>query len=131
MNIEIVYLSTYRTARRCRVKAASVRAGRVIFSGPVFDKERQWSLGNKSYKLKPDGLRTLVATPLASTGSDASTVRLDTYHTHLFGENERAAIHFPPEMQDEVERLFLLMALLETQMRRQDAAAAGAAAGAA
>ncbi|KAJ6480561.1 hypothetical protein C8R47DRAFT_1218750 [Mycena vitilis] len=29
-------------------------------SGGVFDKERQWSWGDKSYKLKPGGLRTLL-----------------------------------------------------------------------
>jgi hypothetical protein len=46
-------------------------------------------------------------------------VRFTVYHTHLLRESDRAVIYFPSQM-DEGERMFLLMAILETEMHRQD-----------
>jgi hypothetical protein len=46
-------------------------------------------------------------------------VRFTRYRPHLLHESEQAAIYFPPHM-DEVERMFLLMAILQTEMHRQD-----------
>ena len=54
-------------------------------------------------------------------GSVADTVRFTTHHAHLLHDNERAAIYFPYQMQDEIERMFLLMAILQTEIHRQDA----------
>lgn len=53
-------------------------------------------------------------------GNAAGTVRFTTYRRHLFHSNERAVISFPHQMQDEIERMFLLMAVLKTEIRRQD-----------
>jgi hypothetical protein len=48
----------------------------------------------------------------------ADTVRFMMYRPNLLRESERAAIYFPSHM-DEVERMFLLMAILQTEMHRQ------------
>ncbi|KAJ7657209.1 hypothetical protein DFH06DRAFT_1328034 [Mycena polygramma] len=98
-------------------------------SAGIFSSEREWTWGNKPYKLKyHNSHKELLATP--SAGSVAWTVRFTTYDEHLFHKNERAVIYFPHQMQDEVERMFILMAILETDIQRQDEEeAASAAAG--
>jgi hypothetical protein len=60
----------------------------------------------------------LQATPTA--GNPADTVRFTTYHSHLLHDSDRAAIYFPHQMVDEIERMFLLMAILQTEIHRQD-----------
>lgn len=47
-------------------------------------------------------------------------MRFTPYHPHAFHDNERAVIYFPLQMQDEIERMFLLMAVLETETQRLD-----------
>jgi hypothetical protein len=47
-------------------------------------------------------------------------VRFTTYHRHLLHESEPAVIYFPHQMQDELERMFLLMAILQTEIHRED-----------
>ncbi|KAJ6462637.1 hypothetical protein C8R47DRAFT_1202155 [Mycena vitilis] len=58
------------------------------------------------------------ATP--TTANVALTVRFTPYHSHLLHDNERAVLYLPQQMQDEIERMFLLMAILHTEMHRQD-----------
>lgn len=58
------------------------------------------------------------ATPSSDNG--AGTVRFTPFHQHLLKDNERAAIYFPLQMQDEIERMFVLMAILQTETHRQD-----------
>ncbi|KAJ6545483.1 hypothetical protein B0H19DRAFT_999202 [Mycena capillaripes] len=98
-------------------------------SGGIFSSEREWNWGNRPYKLKyHDSDKELLATP--TTGNVAGTVRFTTFHSHLFHDDERAVIYFPHQMQDENERMFLMMAILQTEIHRQDAqnaAIAGAA----
>ncbi|KAJ6529610.1 hypothetical protein B0H19DRAFT_1192913 [Mycena capillaripes] len=104
-------------------------------SAGIFRFEREWTWGNKPYKLKYHDLQkellvrvcyyfnigyalTGQATP--TTGNSAGTVRFTIFQPHLLRDNERATICFPPELSDEVERMFLLMAILQTEMHRQD-----------
>ncbi|KAJ7657197.1 hypothetical protein DFH06DRAFT_1297888 [Mycena polygramma] len=88
-------------------------------AGVIFSSEREWNWGNKPYKLKyHDFHKELLATPI--TGNVELTVRFKAYHPHLFKGNEGAIIYFPHQMQDEIERMFLLMAILETETHRQD-----------
>jgi hypothetical protein len=47
-------------------------------------------------------------------------VRFTPYRPHLLHANERATIYLPHQMQDEIERMFLLMVVLQTEMKRQD-----------
>ncbi|KAJ6470887.1 hypothetical protein C8R45DRAFT_1014858 [Mycena sanguinolenta] len=95
-------------------------------SSGFFEPLYQWQWGDKSYKLEyHDMHRSLLATP--SSGNVADTVRFTPYHPHLMRDNEKAIIHFPNQVQDEAERMFLLMAILQTDIHRQDAAAAAAA----
>ncbi|KAF8188919.1 hypothetical protein K438DRAFT_1936231 [Mycena galopus ATCC 62051] len=95
-------------------------------SGGILDPTYQWNWGNTPYLLKyHDSHKELLATP--AVGNVADTVRFTTYHPRLFHDSERAIIYFPHQMQDEVERMFLLMAILQTEIHRQDAAAAAAA----
>ncbi|KAJ7035850.1 hypothetical protein C8F04DRAFT_1096934 [Mycena alexandri] len=100
-------------------------------SNGIFSSEREWHWGSRSYKLKyHNAHKELLATPNFS--GVAGTVRFTVYEPHLFHENQHAVIHFPHEMQDEIERMFVLMAILQMEMHRQDqekAAAAAAAAG--
>ncbi|KAJ7348056.1 hypothetical protein DFH08DRAFT_960413 [Mycena albidolilacea] len=92
-------------------------------SGGIFSSEREWSWGNRPFHLKyHDSHKELLATP--TTGNPADTVRFTTYHSHLLHDSERAAIYFPHQMVDEIERMFLLMAILQTEMHRQDVKAA-------
>ncbi|KAJ7784865.1 hypothetical protein DFH07DRAFT_947935 [Mycena maculata] len=88
-------------------------------SGGIFSSEREWIWGSVPYRLKyHDAHRVLLATP--NVGSVAGTVRFTTYQRHLVRTNEAAVIYFPHQIQDEIERMFLLMAILETETHRQD-----------
>ncbi|KAJ7144123.1 hypothetical protein C8R44DRAFT_846097 [Mycena epipterygia] len=88
-------------------------------SGGIFSSEREWNWGNRPYNLKyHDSHKELLATP--NFGNAAGTVRFTTYRSHLLHSNEPAVIYFPHQMQDELERMFLLMAILHTEIHRQD-----------
>ncbi|KAJ7748386.1 hypothetical protein B0H16DRAFT_1725571 [Mycena metata] len=88
-------------------------------SGGIFSSEREWNWDGRPYTLKyHHSNKELLATP--NFNSVAGTVRFTTYDTHLFHENERAVLYLPSQMQDEIERMFLLMAILQTEMHRQD-----------
>ncbi|KAJ7784928.1 hypothetical protein DFH07DRAFT_763541 [Mycena maculata] len=81
--------------------------------------EREWNWGPRPFTLKyHDFHKELLATP--NMGNATDTVRFMTYNQHLFHENERATIYFPYQMQDEFEKMFLLMAILETETHRLD-----------
>ncbi|KAJ6584331.1 hypothetical protein B0H19DRAFT_385046 [Mycena capillaripes] len=78
---------------------------------------RKWTWGNGTYKFQWHHMqKELVAT--SEYGGDA--VRFTTYEPHLFHKNSQATIHFPDNTQDEIERMFLLMAVLQTEMHKQD-----------
>ncbi|KAJ7773973.1 hypothetical protein B0H16DRAFT_1763528 [Mycena metata] len=88
-------------------------------SNGIFSSEREWHWGSRSYKLKfQNSNKELLATPTFS--GVAGTVRFTTFQPHLFHQNQHAAIHFPHEIQDEIERMFLLMAILQMEIHRQD-----------
>ncbi|KAF7328172.1 hypothetical protein MVEN_02574800 [Mycena venus] len=90
-------------------------------SNGIFSSEREWNWGKRPFKLKyHDSHKELLATP--TVGSVADTVRFKPYEAHLLAHNEPAAVYFPDQMQDEVERMFLLMAILQTEIHRQDMA---------
>ncbi|KAJ7144155.1 hypothetical protein C8R44DRAFT_759544 [Mycena epipterygia] len=90
-------------------------------SGGIFSSEREWNWGSRPYHLKyHDSQKELLAKP--NFGNAAGTVRFTTYRSHLFRDNEPAVIYFPHQMQDELERMFLLMAMLKTEVDRQDSA---------
>ncbi|KAJ7474376.1 hypothetical protein B0H11DRAFT_2282234 [Mycena galericulata] len=87
-------------------------------TGGIFSSQREWNWGNKPYTLKyRDSNRELLATP-NSGNAERSTVRFTSYR---FRDNEPAVIYFPHQMQDEVEKMFLLMVILKTEIRQQDA----------
>ncbi|KAJ7895191.1 hypothetical protein B0H14DRAFT_2558769 [Mycena olivaceomarginata] len=89
-----------------------------IRSGGVWSKEKEWNWENRPFKLKYHHRnQELLVTP--TVGGDAHTARFTVYHTHLLRESDRAVIYFPSQME-EGERMFLLMAILETEMHRQD-----------
>ncbi|KAJ7181561.1 hypothetical protein C8R43DRAFT_1229406 [Mycena crocata] len=57
---------------------------------------------------------------LLATSSAIGTVRFTTYRSHIFHDNKPATLHFPSQLQDETERMFLIMAILQTEIRRQE-----------
>ncbi|KAK7012976.1 hypothetical protein R3P38DRAFT_2721409 [Favolaschia claudopus] len=88
-------------------------------TGGVFSSEHEWNWGPRPFRLKyHNSQKELLATP--STGNPADTVRFTVHRPRLLHENEPAVIYFPPQMQDESERMFLLMAILQTDTIRQD-----------
>ncbi|KAJ7657203.1 hypothetical protein DFH06DRAFT_1131726 [Mycena polygramma] len=113
---DVHYTTTTTTSRHLKgCKITTITSA----SGVLMGSEREWNWKDKTYTLKYHDARTLVQAT-ANTGSDPASVRLTTYHMHLSGEHKQAAIYFPREIQDEEERMFLLMALLETETQRQD-----------
>ncbi|KAJ7762153.1 hypothetical protein B0H16DRAFT_1688269 [Mycena metata] len=97
-------------------------------SNGIFSGEREWHWAGRSYKLKfHNAHKELLATPTFS--GVAGTVRFTAYKPHLLHESQRAVIYFPYEMQDEIERTFLLMAILQMEMHQQDQENAAASAG--
>ncbi|KAJ7166552.1 hypothetical protein C8R43DRAFT_986327 [Mycena crocata] len=97
-------------------------------TGGMFNTEREWRWDQKSYKLKYDfAEKELMVTP-----SSGSPVRFTPHRAYLFNirETKPAAIYFPSEMQDANEKMFLLMAVLKTEIQRQDTNEAAAAAAA-
>ncbi|KAJ7679661.1 hypothetical protein B0H17DRAFT_1077680 [Mycena rosella] len=88
-------------------------------SGGIFSSEREWNWANRPYNLKyHHSHKELLATP--NFGNSAGAVRFTIYEHHLLHGNDPAVIYFPHAMQDEGERMFLLMAILQTEMHRQD-----------
>ncbi|KAJ7219889.1 hypothetical protein B0H12DRAFT_313907 [Mycena haematopus] len=107
----------------------------------VFSSSRDWNWGNRPFKLEYQHshsellVRTISSsvcvsgTPTGSyykatsliDGNVADTVRFTEYRRRLFHDSERAMIYFPHHME-EIERMFLLMAILQTEIRRQDVA---------
>ncbi|KAK7049182.1 hypothetical protein R3P38DRAFT_1886854 [Favolaschia claudopus] len=78
-----------------------------------------------TYKLEfHDRLRELTATPV--TGGPA--VQFRGYHPKPFhmSQTNPASISFPHQMQDEVEKMFLLISIVYTDVKRLDAARAAA-----
>ncbi|KAF7314836.1 hypothetical protein MKEN_00958100 [Mycena kentingensis (nom. inval.)] len=53
-------------------------------------------------------------------GMGSGTARFTAYEPHLFGKNDNATILFPLDMQNELERVFVLMIMLQTEMHKQD-----------
>ncbi|KAJ7614506.1 hypothetical protein FB45DRAFT_1064744 [Roridomyces roridus] len=98
--------------------------------GGLLSREHEWDWAGRPYTLKyQDRHKELLAVPKFAQNS-TGIVRFTPYHPRLLHDNEPAVIYFPFEMQDEFERMFLLMAVLQTDIKRQDAeAAASAAAG--
>ncbi|KAJ7141637.1 hypothetical protein C8R46DRAFT_1046853 [Mycena filopes] len=85
----------------------------------IFSGEREWHWDNRAYKLNwHHSGKELVATPGFSGA--AGPVRFTEFKPHLFHDHEPAAIHFPQQMRDEIERMFLLMAILQMEMHKQD-----------
>ncbi|KAJ7060927.1 hypothetical protein C8F01DRAFT_177465 [Mycena amicta] len=88
-------------------------------SGGIFSSEREWIWGDCPFILKYHHSHTeLLATP--NFRSTTGTVRFTPYQGHLLRDNEPATISFPFEMQDASARMFLLMAVLQTDIHRQD-----------
>ncbi|KAK7000307.1 hypothetical protein R3P38DRAFT_3057883 [Favolaschia claudopus] len=78
-----------------------------------------------TYKLEyHNHSKELTATP--ATGGPA--VQFTGYHPKPFhlGTTNPASISFPPQMQDEVEKMFLLTSIVYTDVKRLDAARAAA-----
>ncbi|KAF8198823.1 hypothetical protein K438DRAFT_1966790 [Mycena galopus ATCC 62051] len=87
--------------------------------GGLFSSEYQWKWGPRPFKLEfQDSHNEIIATP--TVGNISDTVRFSAYHSHFLEDSERAVIHFPNHMQDEMEKMFLLMAILQTEIHRQD-----------
>ncbi|KAJ7169272.1 hypothetical protein C8R43DRAFT_121539 [Mycena crocata] len=108
--------------RRARRDLKS-RPGGIISS----DRRWRWDPSGEAYTFSYDqshSPKELLATP--DSGSQSGIVRLTTATRHLFRADEPAVLEFPVDMQDDVERMFLLMVILKTEMRRQDAAHSGA-----
>ncbi|KAJ7129910.1 hypothetical protein C8R43DRAFT_1026191 [Mycena crocata] len=88
-------------------------------SNGILSREREWSWDMWSYKLKFDTWeKELLAIP--SSGNAAGTVRFTPYRIRVFHHSEHATIHFPHNMEDGREPMFLLMAILQIEMHRQD-----------
>ncbi|KAJ7478489.1 hypothetical protein FB451DRAFT_1172820 [Mycena latifolia] len=86
----------------------------------MFSSEQEWDWGHRPYKLKyDDSHKELLAIP--PSGS-AHVVRFTPFQGHLLHTNKPAAIYFPPQLQDEEERMFVLMAILETEIEREEKA---------
>ncbi|KAJ7456103.1 hypothetical protein FB451DRAFT_1277008 [Mycena latifolia] len=89
-----------------------VKAG----TGWIFSSERQWTWGARAYSVKyRNAAKELLATPIL--GGPAGAVRFTPPRAH---GTIRAAIYFPHQITDARERLFLLMAVLQTEIERQD-----------
>ncbi|KAJ7056397.1 hypothetical protein C8F01DRAFT_1311310 [Mycena amicta] len=76
---------------------------------------RRWQWSNKTYKVKFHRMQKAILDDM-----HFGTVRFTTCEPHLLRKTEQATIQFPYEMQDEIERMFVLMAILQTEMHKQD-----------
>ncbi|KAJ7703630.1 hypothetical protein B0H17DRAFT_1127245 [Mycena rosella] len=101
---------------------------RFYHNEPLRSWRNKWSLPY-STRLNPDdqilkrvaiaaSTQILQATP--NVGNSAGAVRFTIYEHHLLHGNDLAIIYFPKAMQDEGEHMFLLMAILQTEMHCQD-----------
>ncbi|KAJ7614469.1 hypothetical protein FB45DRAFT_937003 [Roridomyces roridus] len=92
--------------------------------GGLLNREHEWDWAGRPYTLKyQDRHRELLAVPKFAQNS-SGVVRFTPYHRRGLRGGDPAVIYFPFEMQDEFERMFLLMAVLKTEVKRQDAQAA-------
>ncbi|KAJ6616701.1 hypothetical protein B0H10DRAFT_1948866 [Mycena sp. CBHHK59/15] len=85
--------------------------------GGLFSSTHEWDWDNRPYTLKyHNSHKELLAT---QNSGYRGTVRFTTYQSHLLHDNVLATIHLPYEI-DEIEKMFLLMAVLYTETCRQD-----------
>ncbi|KAJ7181562.1 hypothetical protein C8R43DRAFT_969521 [Mycena crocata] len=87
-------------------------------SGGIFSSGREWNWDQRPYILKYHNSQK----ELLATSSAIGTVRFTTYRFHLFSHSKPATLHFPPQLQNETEKMFLIMAILQTETRRQERA---------
>ncbi|KAJ7438378.1 hypothetical protein B0H11DRAFT_1935272 [Mycena galericulata] len=88
-------------------------------AGGILNAEREWNWGYRPFHLKYHDWHTeLLATPKFEP--NPGMVRFTPFQSHLLHDNKRAVIYFPYQMQDEFEKMFLLMAILQTEIHRQD-----------
>ncbi|KAJ7613531.1 hypothetical protein FB45DRAFT_874481 [Roridomyces roridus] len=88
-------------------------------SGGLLSREREWKWKNWGYKLKyHDWEKELRAVPTHEHA--AGNVSFWPYRPLIYKDGDLATIQFPEIMKNEEERLFALMAILYTDMERQD-----------
>ncbi|KAJ7336800.1 hypothetical protein DFH08DRAFT_939129 [Mycena albidolilacea] len=88
-------------------------------SNGFFSTEREWNWGGRPFKFKyHNSHQELLAIP--TKGSVADTMRFTTHRPHLMRNSQHAVLYFPYQMRDELERMFLLLAVLQTEIHRQD-----------
>ncbi|KAJ7055787.1 hypothetical protein C8F01DRAFT_1373308 [Mycena amicta] len=79
---------------------------------------RSWQWTDKSFKVESQHMQKEILATSDDMGS--GVVRFASYEPHLISKNEAATIRFPYEMQDEIDRLLVLMAILQPEMHEQD-----------
>nr|GAT50865.1 predicted protein [Mycena chlorophos] len=96
-------------------------------SPKLFSAEREWRWYGQAYRLKYDWSNELTATP-QFRGAGGETVRFSPFQPRILGSNTKAVIWFPPNM-DATARMFLLMAVIHMDIRRQERRRRSAAGG--
>ncbi|KAJ7437218.1 hypothetical protein B0H11DRAFT_2108187 [Mycena galericulata] len=88
-------------------------------TGGIFTSEREWNWGNRPFRLKyHNRQKELLVTP--NFEPNPGMARFTPFHGHLFSDNEPAVLYLPYQIQDEFEKMFLLLAILHTEIHRQD-----------
>ncbi|KAJ7437220.1 hypothetical protein B0H11DRAFT_631636 [Mycena galericulata] len=98
-------------------------------TGGIFNSEREWNWDNRPFRLKYHNMqKELLVTP--NFEYNPGIARFTPFHRHLLSDNQPAVLYLPYQMQDEFEKMFLLLAILHTEIHRQDQNRAAAAAAA-
>ncbi|KAJ7291917.1 hypothetical protein C8J57DRAFT_1274184 [Mycena rebaudengoi] len=79
-----------------------------------FNSQQEWNWAHQRYMVKYYQ-REWTVTP----ASGFTAIRFTPYRPRLFGHSDRAIIHFPSVELDENERIFILMMMLNAEIRRQ------------
>ncbi|KAF7362802.1 hypothetical protein MVEN_00630000 [Mycena venus] len=86
--------------------------------GGMFSSKRQWSWTDIAYTVKYEDNRDWTATPISES---VEVARLRSRNEHLFRSSDPAIVWFSEDIPNDTEKMFLLLVLLYSEVRRLDA----------
>ncbi|KAJ7785264.1 hypothetical protein DFH07DRAFT_763862 [Mycena maculata] len=87
---------------------------KVESSGGWFTSGREWEWAGYTYTVKHSHHKW------TATNSHREVAYFTPYQSHLLRSSEHASLYISPEIQDEHQRVFLILVLLYSETKRQD-----------
>ncbi|KAJ7056438.1 hypothetical protein C8F01DRAFT_1121988 [Mycena amicta] len=86
----------------------------------------RWSTNSYTFKRNTFQRELLVTSPSVAPGAETIIARFTSPQVHLLTKNTPASFQFLHPLHDQVEEMFILLVVIQTQVKRRDAAAMAA-----